>query len=121
MTTGEIAYFNKLTQIIPLHNIPKTIANTVGLWYNQSYVKSCFARKKNGQVEKSPCDVNLEHLHFLTAECHFGNPSPLVFSTVFAENCVAVVFIAALILDLTMPKEKETKKENKAENERKNK
>ena len=31
--------------------------------------------------------------------------------TVFAENCVAAVFIAALFLDLTMPKDKATKQE----------
>ena len=34
---------------------------------------------------------------------------PDIVRTVFAENCVAVVFIAALILDLTMPKDKAAK------------
>ena len=34
---------------------------------------------------------------------------PDIIRTIFAENCVAVVFIAALILDLAMPKDKATK------------
>lgn len=32
---------------------------------------------------------------------------PELIRTIFAENCVAVVFVAAIILNLVMPKEKE--------------
>ena len=34
---------------------------------------------------------------------------PQLFQTIFAENCVAVVFVLAIILNLVMPKEKEEK------------
>jgi len=40
------------------------------------------------------------------------NIFPSIIRTIFAENCVAVVFIAAIIMNLVMPKEKA---ENKAE------
>lgn len=33
---------------------------------------------------------------------------PKIVQTVFAENCVAVVFLLAVILNLVLPKEKET-------------
>ncbi|MBR2030311.1 MAG: purine permease [Clostridia bacterium] len=35
---------------------------------------------------------------------------PQLFQTIFAENCVAVVFVLAIILNLVMPKEKEEQK-----------
>ena len=35
---------------------------------------------------------------------------PQLFQTIFAENCVAVVFVLAIILNLVMPKDKEEKK-----------
>ena len=34
---------------------------------------------------------------------------PQIFQTIFAENCVAVVFLLAVILNLVLPKEKEEK------------
>ncbi|MCQ2106594.1 MAG: purine permease [Fibrobacter sp.] len=41
---------------------------------------------------------------------------PQIFQTIFAENCVAVVFLLAVILNLVLPKEKEEKKaENSTE------
>ena len=39
------------------------------------------------------------------------NIFPDIVRTIFAENCVAVVFLAAIILNLVMPKEKKNKKE----------
>ncbi len=36
---------------------------------------------------------------------------PQIIQTVFAENCVAVVFLLAVILNLILPKEKEEKKD----------
>lgn len=37
---------------------------------------------------------------------------PQIVKTVFAENCVAVVFLVAIITNLLLPKEKETKEKN---------
>ena len=35
---------------------------------------------------------------------------PELVKTVFAENCVAVVFLIAVVLNIFLPKEKETEK-----------
>ena len=37
---------------------------------------------------------------------------PDIIRTIFAENCVAVVFLAAIIMNLIMPKERKTEKDN---------
>lgn len=37
---------------------------------------------------------------------------PDIIRTIFAENCVAVVFLAAIIMNLIMPKEQKTEKDN---------
>ena len=37
---------------------------------------------------------------------------PDIVRTIFAENCVAVVFLAAIIMNLIMPKERKTEKDN---------
>ena len=36
---------------------------------------------------------------------------PQLFQTIFAENCVAVVFVLSILLNLVMPKDKEEKAE----------
>ena len=40
------------------------------------------------------------------------NSFPEIIKTIFAENCVAIVFLLALLLNLILPKEEETSKEN---------
>ena len=38
---------------------------------------------------------------------------PKILQTVFAENCVAVVFIIAIVMNLVLPKDKEPGKDTK--------
>ena len=40
------------------------------------------------------------------------NSFPDIIKTIFAENCVAIVFLLAVLLNLILPKEEETSKEN---------
>ena len=40
------------------------------------------------------------------------NTFPEIIKTIFAENCVAIVFLLAVLLNLILPKEEETSKEN---------
>ena len=37
---------------------------------------------------------------------------PQIIQTIFAENCVAVVFVVAIILNLVLPKDMEVNKSN---------
>ena len=41
---------------------------------------------------------------------------PAIVQSIFAQNCVAVVFVVAIFLDLVMPRAKSDKKSNLAEN-----